>query len=123
MIMVAVLKEIFEIMENKKTEYIVSIDVLDRCFFTDFFVIGQCRTSRHMITVCDALMAWAKMHKREVRIQGRNEESTWIVLDLGSVFVHLFLEDTRKIFDLESLWENSSPKQYKLITHSDFGDS
>ncbi|GAJ45848.1 protein Iojap-related, mitochondrial [Holospora elegans E1] len=121
--MVAVLKEIFEIMENKKTEYIVSIDVLDRCFFTDFFVIGQCRTSRHMITVCDALMAWAKMHKREVRIQGRNEESTWIVLDLGSVFVHLFLEDTRKIFDLESLWENSSPKQYKLITHSDFGDS
>lgn len=109
------LKEIFELMESKKTENIVSIDVLERCAFADFFVIGQCRTSRHLITVCDALMGWAKTRGREIRVQGRNEETTWIVLDLSSVFVHLFLEDARKVFNLESLWSDASPKQYALI--------
>ncbi|PPE03961.1 ribosome silencing factor [Holospora curviuscula] len=106
--MTTVLKEIYEIMESKQTDHIVSINVIDRCVFTDFFVIGQCRTSRHLITVCDALTGWAKMHKHPIRIQGRSEDTTWIVLDLGSVFVHLFLEDTRKIFNLESLWEGST---------------
>ena len=106
--MTAVLKEIFEIMEQKQTERVISINVLDRCIFTDFFVIGECRTSRHLITVCDALMGWAKMQTYDVRVQGRNEETTWIVLDLGSVFVHLFLADTRKIFNLESLWDGST---------------
>ena len=103
-----ILQEIHAIILDKQTERIVSIDVTDRCVFTDFFVIGQCRSSRHLFTVCDALMGWAKIKKYPIRVQGRNEDTTWIVVDLGIALIHLFLEDTRQTFDLESLWEKKS---------------
>ena len=32
------------------------------------------------------------------------ESGSWILLDYGSVIVHLFLEDTRNFYDLELLW-------------------
>jgi len=32
------------------------------------------------------------------------ESGSWILLDYGSVIVHLFLEDTRHFYDLELLW-------------------
>ena len=32
------------------------------------------------------------------------EESRWIVLDYGSVVIHLFDDETREYYDLESLW-------------------
>lgn len=107
--MTGTLQAIHDIMVDKQTENIISINVSDRCVFTDFFIIGQCRSSRHLITVCDALMSWAKSYKCPVRVQGRSEETSWIVLDLGDSFVHLFLEESRKIFDLESLWNVRKP--------------
>ena len=107
--MTGTLQAIHDIMVDKQTENIISINVSERCVFTDYFIIGQCRSSRHLLTVCDALMSWAKSHKYSLRVQGRSEETSWIVLDLGDSFVHLFLEDSRKIFDLESLWSARKP--------------
>lgn len=117
--MTGTLQAIHDIMMDKQTENIVSINVSDRCVFTDFFIIGQCRSSRHLLTVCDALMGWAKSQKYPLRVQGRNEDTSWIVLDLGDSFVHLFLDDSRKMFDLESLWSarslSSTPKSVDTV--------
>lgn len=38
------------------------------------------------------------------------DEAEWILLDLGDIIVHVFLETTRDIFDLDTLW-----KDYKQI--------
>ena len=44
------------------------------------------------------------------------DESRWIVLDYGSVVVHLFDEETREYYDLESLWADG-----KCIPLSELG--
>ena len=36
------------------------------------------------------------------------EESRWIVLDYGSVVIHLFDDETREYYDLESLWADGT---------------
>ena len=37
-----------------------------------------------------------------------DDDSHWIVLDYGTVIIHLFDEDTRKFYSLESLWADAS---------------
>jgi ribosome-associated protein len=34
----------------------------------------------------------------------------WILLDYGDVMVHVFKEDARNFYDLESLWEDAGVK-------------
>lgn len=35
-------------------------------------------------------------------------ESGWVLLDYGTVIVHIFLEDRRQYYDLEGLWRAES---------------
>ena len=41
-----------------------------------------------------------------VKIEGY-ETGAWVLLDFGCVVVHIFLEDTRKFYDLERLWSDA----------------
>jgi ribosome-associated protein len=43
---------------------------------------------------------------RRLGIEGY-EESRWIVLDYGNIVIHLFDEETRAYYDLESLWADA----------------
>ena len=44
------------------------------------------------------------------------EESRWIVLDYGSIVIHLFDEEMREYYDLESLWADA-----KVLEHAELG--
>ena len=89
----------------KKGEDIVALAVGDILSITDAFVIAsgtntrQVRTivdevERRLLTDCDA-----KPRSREGR-----DDASWVLLDYGDVIVHVFLEDTRRFYDLERLW-------------------
>ena len=86
------------------------IDVCDQSAEFDLFVLatGQSRRQLHAISeqIDDALEKG--MGERRFGIEGYNE-SRWIVLDYGSVVVHLFDDETRGFYDLESLWADGKP--------------
>jgi ribosome-associated protein len=81
------------------------LDVCDQSAEFDLFVLasGQSRRQLHAISeqIDDALEKGLGEHR--MGIEGY-EESRWIVLDYGSVVVHLFDDETREYYDLESLW-------------------
>lgn len=35
------------------------------------------------------------------------DNSEWIIIDYGTVFAHVFLDETRRRFDLEHLWSDA----------------
>ncbi|MGB7325129.1 MAG: ribosome silencing factor [Rubripirellula sp.] len=103
-------------LENNGAEVMV-IDVCAQSAEFDFFVLatGTSRRQLHAISeqIDDALEKG--LGDQRLGIEGY-EDSRWIVLDYGSVVIHLFDEETREYYDLESLWADGTP-----IALSDLG--
>ncbi|MEM6688958.1 MAG: ribosome silencing factor [Planctomycetota bacterium] len=89
---------------------IMVIDVSSQSAEFDFFVLvtGSSRRQLHAISeqIDDALEK--DLGDSRMGIEGY-QESRWIVLDYGNVVVHLFDDETREYYDLESLWADGRP--------------
>lgn len=94
-------------LENRANDVVV-LDVSGQSAEFDYFVLatGRSRRQLHAISeeIDDALEKG--MEERRSGIEGY-QESNWIVLDYAVVVVHLFDEQTREYYDLESLWADA----------------
>jgi ribosome-associated protein len=90
--------------ENRGQQILV-IDLTGQTSMFDFFVIvtGSSRRQLHAIASEIDRVLQKQLGESRLSIAGY-DESRWIVLDYGSVVVHLFDEETRSFYDLESLW-------------------
>jgi len=86
-------------------QQVMILDVSAQSAEFDFFVLatGTSRRQLHAISeqIDDELEK--NLGDRRLGIEGY-AESRWIVLDYGSVVIHLFDDETRDYYDLESLW-------------------
>jgi ribosome-associated protein len=96
-------------LENNGQDVLV-LDVCQQSAEFDFFVLatGTSRRQLHAISeqIDDTLQK--ELGDQRLGIEGY-QESRWIVLDYGSVVIHLFDEETREYYDLESLWADGKP--------------
>jgi len=103
-------------LDNKGSEVMI-LDVCDQTALFDYFVLatGTSRRQLHAISeeIDDVLQK--ELKDQRLGIEGY-EDSRWIVLDYGSVVIHLFDEETRFYYDLESLWGDA-----KVVSLSDLG--
>ena len=89
---------------DKKAIDIVVLDVQGLSGVTDYFVVCSGRSTTHLQSISDAILAELKaVGVRPAHAEGR-AGSGWVLLDYGDVLVHMFLEDTREYYALERLW-------------------
>ena len=92
-------------LEDLKGVDIVSIDVRDATSITDFMVICTGTSTRHISALAENVVVKAKEHHLKfVRTEG-DQQSDWVLVDLGDVVVHLMLASARSFYSLEALWE------------------
>jgi ribosome-associated protein len=74
----------------------------------DFFVLvtGNSRRQLHAISEEIDRVLESELFDQRLGIEGYNE-SRWILLDYGSVVIHLFDADTRAYYALEDLWAHA----------------
>jgi ribosome-associated protein len=105
-------------LDNKGQDVMV-LDVCGQSAEFDLFVLvtGTSRRQLHAISeqIDDALEK--ELGDQRMGIEGY-QESRWIVLDYGSIVIHLFDEETREFYDLESLWADG-----KVVPLEDLGVS
>jgi ribosome-associated protein len=95
-------------LDNNGRDVIV-IDVCEQSAEFDLFVLATGTSRRQLHAISEQIDDVLQKQLGETRmgIEGY-EESRWIVLDYGSVVIHLFDEETREYYDLESLWADGT---------------
>jgi ribosome-associated protein len=92
------------VLEDKKGENIVLLDVTGITSFTDYFIICDGSSTRLLNALAESLDRAARTEfSLHSRIEGKSDAG-WILLDMGDIVVHLFAPDQRKYYDLEELW-------------------
>jgi ribosome-associated protein len=74
----------------------------------DYFVIATGTSRRQLHAMSEEIdrKLEGELHDRRLGIEGY-EDSRWIVLDYGSVVIHLFDKETREYYRLEELWADA----------------
>ncbi|HPG30418.1 MAG TPA: ribosome silencing factor [bacterium] len=105
------LKIIQESIEDKKGFEIEIIEIGKFTTIADFFVIAEGNSQRHLKTLAEEISVRIKKSGiHPISIEGIRDDSGWILIDYGSVVVHLFLEEKRKKVKLEEFWKTEIKK-------------
>ncbi|MCA1849279.1 MAG: ribosome silencing factor [Actinobacteria bacterium] len=86
------------------------VDLRGLVSYTDYFVIASAGTERQTRRVAEEViekMIEGGHRPRSKRVQ---EGTTWISLDFTDVVVHVFTDEARDYYRLESLWR-SAPQE------------
>lgn len=92
--------------QEKKGRRITAIDLTGiESATAPEFVICEGRSSSQVAAIADGIRdSLAKeIHLKPYHYDGYRN-SQWIILDYGSVMVHVFMPEFREFYDLEGLW-------------------
>jgi ribosome-associated protein len=97
----ALVRKVIGILEQRKGERIVVIDLNDVSIPTSYFVVVEVDNPVHAKSLVNALREGLSLKP------GHSEgvaERRWVVLDYGDFVVHLFDKEAREFYDIEALW-------------------
>ena len=95
---------IVEIASDKKGNDIVMLRTAELTTMADFFVICSGRSDRQVTALSGAIIDELRRDGIRPRgVEGR-ESSRWVLLDFGTVIVHVFAPEEREYYGLERLW-------------------
>lgn len=85
------------------------LDLRPDAIVADFFVICNGNSDRQLKALSDNVRELVKEKFSVVPFSAEGTaESGWVLLDYGDIVVHIFLEEKRQYYDLESLWREDS---------------
>ncbi len=100
-------KEIAKVLDEKKAVDIVAIKTEEITIVSDYFIIASGTSNTHVKSLADDVEYEIKTRFGidPEHIEGR--ATGWILLDYGTVLVHVFTQDNRDYYNLERLWADA----------------
>ena len=86
------------------------VDLRGLVSYTDYFVIASAETERHTRRVAEEVIERRIENGHRPRSTRVQEGTPWISLDFTDVVVHVFTDEARDYYRLESLWR-SAPQE------------
>lgn len=109
------LKLVQDELDERKGQFITTLDVRGKTSITDYMVIVTGTSDRHLSALCDYVAQKAEENGiKPLGIEGKLS-SDWVLLDLGDVIVHIMTAQTREFYQLEKLWSVDRPKENNSV--------
>jgi ribosome-associated protein len=87
------------------------IDLRGLVSYADYFVIGSAQTERQTRRIAQEVIEKMIEKGHRPRTKRLDEGTAWISLDFLDVVVHIFTDEARDYYRLESLWR-SAPQEH-----------
>ena len=89
------------------------INLTDVVSYTDYFVVASAETERQTRRIVEEVLD--KMREEGYRPRSRrvDEGASWISLDFLDVVVHVFTDEARDYYRLESLWRGAPQEHWE----------
>ncbi len=98
--------DIVDIVEDRKAEDILLLDLRPDQLIADFFIICSGDNERHLRALIETVRLDIKdKHNKLPHANEGRAESGWVVMDYGDVVAHFFAPEKRKYYALEDLWD------------------
>lgn len=100
-------RRVVELAEDKKAADMVVLELTPLTTLADYFVICSGGSERQLEAIADGIISGL----RDERIRPLGREGTaashWVLLDYGSVIVHIFTPPERDYYGLEKHWSEA----------------
>ncbi len=102
-----VMENIVRALDSKKARDITVLKTEKITILANYFVICTAGSTTQIKTLSDETgKMLSELGEPPLHNEGYRDGG-WVLLDFGCVVVHIFLEETRKFYDLERLWSDA----------------
>ena len=106
------------ILQEKKAEDILVLDLRQVSDAADCFIICSAPSDPHVKAIVTALVESLRAAgHRPWHVEGM-EQRRWVLIDLVDIVVHVFLPQVREYFALERLWGDAERMALKCVPES-----
>ena len=99
---------IVNVASDKKASDIVLLRTAEVTTMADYFVIASGRSETQVQALSKAIVDELRDEGiKPIGVEGRSS-ARWVLLDYGSVIVHLFAPEEREYYGLERLWSEAT---------------
>jgi ribosome-associated protein len=89
---------------EKKALNVQIIDVTGKVDYADFLVLMTGQSDRHVTTLAEAVdEQLGRLGSSAISVEGL-PAARWVLIDAVDVVIHVFVEETRSLYDLDGLW-------------------
>ena len=98
--------------QEKQAADVVVLNLEGLGAFTDYFIICTGFSARQVEAICDETER--RLEQSGVQLLHREGKpgGDWMLLDFGSLLVHVFTERARHFYDLERLWRAANRVEF-----------
>ncbi len=96
------------LLDEKKAQDIMLLDVHEMTVITDYMLICSGRSVPQVKALCEHVEEKLYEQGFDPRRKEGVGDGRWIVLDYGSLMIHIFHEQDRAYYQLERLWSDGA---------------
>ena len=99
---------------EKKGEHIIKYDFHTLNPFIDHVILCSASNIRKVHAIAQNVKERVREHGYTIRSMEGNNESRWVLVDLDTIIVHVFLQEERDHFQLEKLYADLPSEEYHV---------
>ena len=97
----------YKALDAKNAKDVKILKTAEHTVLADYFVICNGTSPTHIKALVDEVdRELSEAGEPPMRREGLRSD-IWVLMDFGSVIVHIFTDEARKFYDLERLWSDA----------------